>query len=43
MTAQLIITIAALVCFGLAAAGVASRVNLTALGLLFVTLALLVL
>ena len=30
--------IAALVCFGLAAAGVASRVNLLALGLFLVTL-----
>lgn len=37
MSLHLILVIAALVCFALAAAGVQSRVGLTPLGLLFVT------
>ncbi len=42
MTIALLLLILALVCFGLAAAGVASRVGLTPLGLAFATLAYLV-
>ncbi len=41
MTAHLILAILALICFGAAAAGVAAgRINLTALGLIFLTLIL---
>jgi len=43
MTIQLLIVIAAVVCFALGAFGVPSRVSWTPLGLLFLTLALLVL
>lgn len=42
MNLHLLFAIAAIVCFGLAAAGVASRVGLTPLGLLCLTIALLV-
>lgn len=40
MTLHNLIAIAALVCFGLAAAGVTSRINLVALGLALLTLVL---
>ena len=42
-TIQALITLAALVCFALGAFGVPSRVSWTPLGLLFLTIALLVL
>lgn len=38
MSLHTIVLIAALACFALAAAGISSRVNLVALGLLFLTL-----
>jgi hypothetical protein len=41
MAISLLILLAALICFGLAAFGVASRVDLTALGLAFLTIAML--
>lgn len=41
MSVHLLLGIAAAVCFGLAAAGVASRVGLVPLGLLFLSLCLL--
>lgn len=41
ITIHLLIVIAALVCFGLAAAGVSSRVGLVPLGLFLLTLLLL--
>lgn len=40
MTLHLIFAVVAIVCFGLAAAGVQSRVGLTPLGLAFLTVAL---
>jgi hypothetical protein len=40
ITLHLIFAVAALVCFGLAAAGVQSRVGLTPLGLAFLTITL---
>jgi hypothetical protein len=40
MTVHLILVVAACICFVLAAAGVPSRIGLTPLGLLFLTLAL---
>lgn len=43
MTLNFLITLAAIVCFALAALGVSSRIGLIPLGLLFLTLVLLVL
>jgi hypothetical protein len=40
LTLHLLFAVLALVCFGLAAAGVPSRINLTALGLAFLTVML---
>jgi hypothetical protein len=41
MTAHIIIVVAALICFAASAAGIPSRINLTALGLFILTLLLL--